>query len=83
MLKHVVEVSTDALSILIKETLSRNHSNSLENLNSQSSSRNCPNNIDSVLFTFNVVSPSVENVAAFVDVDVILSAADKSFVCHS
>ena len=82
-LHQTIEVVANSLRITVKELFSCNHADSLEHFDSQSSSRNRPNNIYSVLFAFNVVSPSVENVAAFIDVDVILSAADKSFVCHS
>ncbi len=81
-LHQTIEVIANALCVTVKELFSCNHTDSLEDFNPQSASRNRANYVDSVLFAFNVVSPSVENVATFVDVNVIFSSADKGFVCH-
>lgn len=78
MLEHVPEVDANALSVFIEVVLASHHTNSLENLDSQSASGDSSDHIDCVLLTANVVQPVLEDVAALLDVDVVVHAATVS-----
>ena len=78
MLEHVPEVDANALSVFIEVVLASHHTNSLENLDSQSASGDSSDHIDCVLLTANVVQPVLKDVAALFDVDIVVYAATVS-----
>ena len=76
--EHVPEVDANTLSVFVEVVLASHHTNSLENFDSQSASGNSSDHIDCVLFTANVVKPVLEDVAALLDVDIVVDAATVS-----
>lgn len=78
MFEHVIEVLQTANRILVKVSLTRIHSNTLEDFNTQSATSNGTDHIDCVAFTAHVVSPGVEDVAALLNVHVVLVAVSES-----
>lgn len=79
MSEHIPEVVHDAHGIFIQEIFSCSHSNALEHLNSQCSSSDRTNNVDSIAFFTNILTPSVQDVASFLNVHIILNVVDMSF----
>lgn len=71
-----VKVVTNTFCIVIKELFSSDHSNTLENFNTESSSCYCPNYIDCISLTFDKITPSIQYMSSFIYVDIILLATD-------
>jgi hypothetical protein len=83
MLRHVKKVDADPLSILVQIVLAGNHSDPPEYLNPECASRNSTYHINCVLFSADIVTPSVQNVPALLNVNIVLDAGTvriKGFV---
>jgi len=83
MLRHVEKIDADPLSILVQIVLAGNHSYPPEYLNPECASRNSTYHINCVLFSADIVTPSVQNVPALLNVNIFLYAGTvriKGFV---
>ena len=81
--EHVVQVFTDSFCVLVQKAFSRGHTNPSKHFDSQCPSCDCADHIDCVLFSSHIVSPSVKNIPAFFNVNVIFHSRNmslKSFV---
>jgi hypothetical protein len=81
MLRHVKKVDADPLSILVQVVLAGNHSYPPKYLNPECASRNSTYHIDCILFSTDIVTPSVQNVPSLLNVNIVLDAGTVRIKC--